>query len=47
MSDDGLHLSLPAYQIWADALKPIFVERLGAALDVDVAPAATGNPAAR
>jgi lysophospholipase L1-like esterase len=47
MSADGLHLSLAAYQIWADALKPIFVERLGAALDVDIAPAATGNPAAR
>ena len=47
MSEDGLHLSLAAYQIWADALKPILVERLGAALDVDFAPAATGNPAAR
>src|SRR5262245_23988400 len=47
MSEDGLHLSLAAYQIWAEALKPILVERLGAALDVDVAPAATGNPAAR
>ena len=47
MSEDGLHLSRAAYQVWADALKPILVERLGAALDVDVAPAATGNPAAR
>ena len=47
MSDDGLHLSLAAYQLWADALKPILVERLGAALEVDVAPAPTGNPAAR
>ena len=47
MSEDGLHLSLAAYQIWAEALKPILVERLGAALDVDLAPAATGNPAAR
>jgi len=47
MSDDGLHLSLAAYQVWAEALKPILVERLGAALDVDVAPAPTGNPAAR
>jgi lysophospholipase L1-like esterase len=47
MSEDGLHLSLAAYQVWADALKPIFVERLGAALDIDVAPAPTGNPAAR
>jgi lysophospholipase L1-like esterase len=47
MSEDGLHLSLAAYQVWADALKPILVERLGAALDVDIAPAPTGNPAAR
>ena len=47
MSEDGLHLSVAAYQVWADALKPILVERLGAALDVDVAPAATGNPSAR
>ena len=47
MSEDGLHLSLAAYQVWAEALKPILVERLGAALDVDVAPAATGNPAVR
>ena len=47
MSDDGLHLSLAAYQVWADALKPILLERLGAALDVDIAPAPTGDPAAR
>jgi len=47
MSEDGLHLSLAAYQVWAEALKPILVERLGAALNVDIAPAATGNPAAR
>jgi (4-O-methyl)-D-glucuronate---lignin esterase len=47
MSEDGLHLSVAAYQVWAEALKPIFVERLGAALDVDVAPAATGNPSTR
>jgi lysophospholipase L1-like esterase len=47
MSEDGLHLSLAAYQVWADALKPILVEHLGAALDVDLAPAPTGNPAVR
>jgi lysophospholipase L1-like esterase len=47
MSEDGLHLSLAAYQVWADALKPILVERLGAALDFDIAPAPTGDPAAR
>ena len=47
MSEDGLHLSVAAYQVWAEALKPILVERLGAALDVDIAPAATGNPSTR
>src|SRR5690606_13466536 len=26
MTVDGLHLSLQGYQIWADALKPIFTE---------------------
>ena len=47
ISEDGLHLSVAAYQVWAEALKPILIERLGAALDFDVAPAATGNPAVR
>ena len=47
MSEDGLHLSVAAYQVWAEALKPILVERLGAALDDDFAPGATGNPSAR
>ncbi len=47
MSDDGLHLSLAAYQVWADALKPILRERLGAPAERDLAPSPTGNPAAR
>jgi lysophospholipase L1-like esterase len=47
MSEDGLHLSLAAYQVWADALKPILVERLGAALDVYIAPVPTEDPTGR
>ena len=47
MSEDGLHLSLPAYRIWADALRPLLVERLGAPAARDLAPPATGNPAAK
>ena len=31
MANDGLHLTPKAYQVWADALKPIFTEILGAA----------------
>ncbi len=29
MTVDGLHLSVEGYQVWADALKPIFTELLG------------------
>jgi (4-O-methyl)-D-glucuronate---lignin esterase len=46
MSDDGLHPSLAAYQIWADALKPVLTEILGPPADRDRAPAPTGNPEA-
>lgn len=46
MSADGLHLSLAGYQIWADALKPIFTELLGPTAERDIAPPPTGNPAA-
>jgi cephalosporin-C deacetylase-like acetyl esterase/lysophospholipase L1-like esterase len=44
MSLDGLHPTLKAYQIWADALKPIFTEILGEPAQVDHAPAPTGDP---
>jgi lysophospholipase L1-like esterase len=47
MSEDGLHLSLEAYRAWADALQPLLAERLGAPAQRDLAPAPTGNPAAR
>jgi lysophospholipase L1-like esterase len=44
---DGLHLSVTGYQVWADALKPIFTELLGPPAATDHAPPATGDPAAR
>jgi lysophospholipase L1-like esterase len=47
MDADKLHPTLKAYQIWADALKPIFTELLGPPAKVDLAPAPTGDPAAR
>jgi len=47
MSDDGLHLSLAGYRVWATALKPVLTDLLGAPADEDFAPPATGNPAAR
>jgi (4-O-methyl)-D-glucuronate---lignin esterase len=43
---DGLHLSVTGYQIWADALKPIFTEILGRPASTDHAPDPTGDPAA-
>jgi lysophospholipase L1-like esterase len=46
MSDDGLHLSLAGYQVWAEALTPLLEQRLGARAERDFAPAPTGNPAA-
>jgi cephalosporin-C deacetylase-like acetyl esterase/lysophospholipase L1-like esterase len=47
MMNDGLHLTPKAYQIWADALKPIFTEKLGAPAGTDRAPPATGDPSAQ
>ena len=47
MSADNLHPTLKAYQIWADALKPIFTELLGPPAANDLAPAATGDPVSR
>jgi lysophospholipase L1-like esterase len=44
---DGLHLSVAGYQIWADALKPIFTELLGPPAATDHAPPPTGDPSAR
>src|SRR5690606_7796837 len=43
---DGLHLALPAYEIWADALRPVLQEWLGPPADEDLAPPPTGDPSA-
>jgi lysophospholipase L1-like esterase len=43
---DRLHLTLKGYQIWADALKPIFRELLGPPAAIDLAPPPTGDPSA-
>jgi len=47
MADDGLHLTVKAYQVWADALKPIFTEILGPPAATDRAPPPTGDPSAQ
>ena len=44
MNSDKLHPALPGYQVWADALKPIFTELLGPPAATDHAPPATGDP---
>jgi lysophospholipase L1-like esterase len=43
---DNLHPTVKAYQIWADALKPILTELLGPPAATDHAPPPTGDPAA-
>ena len=47
VSNDGLHLTVKGYQVWADALKPIFTEVLGPPAAEDHAPPPTGDPSAR
>lgn len=47
MTVDGLHLSVKGYQVWADALKPVFTELLGPPAKTDRAPPPTGDPSAR
>lgn len=46
MSPDRLHLSVKAYQVWADALKPVLTELLGPPAKEDLAPPPTGDPSA-
>jgi hypothetical protein len=41
---DKLHPTVNGYQIWADGLKPIFLELLGPPAAEDHAPAPTGDP---
>jgi lysophospholipase L1-like esterase len=43
---DKLHPTIAGYQIWADALKPIFRELLGPPGTIDLAPPPTGDPSA-
>jgi lysophospholipase L1-like esterase len=43
---DQLHPALKAYQVWADALKPILTEPLGPPAKTDHAPPPTGDPSA-
>jgi len=47
MNADKLHPAIKGYQVWADALKPIFTELLGPRATADYAPPATGDPSAR
>jgi len=44
---DQLHPTVKAYQVWADALKPIFKEVLGSPARIDQAPKPTGDPNAQ
>ena len=46
VAGDKLHLTVKGYQIWADALKPIFSELLGPPAKEDHAPPPTGDPSA-
>jgi lysophospholipase L1-like esterase len=47
MNPDKLHPAIKGYQVWADALKPIFTELLGPPAKQDFAPPPTGDPSAR
>ena len=44
MNQDQLHPALKGYQVWADALRPIFSELLGSPASEDHAPPPTGDP---
>lgn len=43
---DALHLALPAYEVWAQALRPVLTEWLGPPAKEDRAPPPTGDPSA-
>ena len=43
---DRLHPTVKGYQIWADGLKPIFIEILGPPAKTDHAPPPSGDPSA-
>jgi lysophospholipase L1-like esterase len=42
LNPDQLHPTVTAYQVWADALKPILTELLGPPAKTDEAPPPTG-----
>src|SRR6476646_5690861 len=44
MNTDKLHPAISGYQVWADALKPLFTELLGPPGKQDHAPPPTGDP---
>jgi (4-O-methyl)-D-glucuronate---lignin esterase len=46
MNSDGLHPAIKGYQVWADALKPLFRQLLGPPAKEDHAPPPTGDPSA-
>jgi lysophospholipase L1-like esterase len=46
VNPDKVHPTLKAYQVWADALRPILTEILGPSAKTDHAPPATGDPSA-
>jgi len=46
-ANDKLHPTVQGYQVWADALKPLFTELLGPPAKEDRAPPPTGDPSAR
>jgi lysophospholipase L1-like esterase len=47
MNSDKLHPAIKGYQVWADALKPLFQELLGPPAKEDHAPPPTGDPSAK
>ncbi len=46
-ANDKLHPTLKGYQVWADALKPLFTELLGPPAKDDHAPSPTRDPSVR
>jgi lysophospholipase L1-like esterase len=47
MTVDQVHPTLKGYELWAEALKPIFTELLGPPAATDHAPPPTGDPSAK
>src|SRR6202042_3803156 len=45
-AEDKLHPTVEAYQVWADALKPVLMKLRGPTAVMDLAPPPTGDPAA-